>query len=257
MKLNDILNSLFGNHHPPKPPPAPAPQPKPTVCFTVPPDCAMQVSKVVKQFDLVARSYNVPIWAPQSAADHLHDWGVMLAHADLQSASLELLAADKTVLYELKIHFQGEKVKPGLIDSAKGVELPVLNRAAVAGHRLIVSRNGREATYRHLLTIQWSPAETLRKRPGDSFASEHAAKITGGRQTAEVHVSAEARQRVVVTQTGDAGFAFGDVPAKGWKGVFLHRKFAPPGFQFRLGQQLLAVCVQTPRGLQARAIQPA
>jgi hypothetical protein len=256
MKLNDILNNLFGNNPPPKQPPAPAAQPKPTVGFTVPPDCAMQVSKVVKQFDLVARSYNLPIWAPQSAADHLHDWGVMLAHGDLQSASLQLLAADKSILYELSIRFEGQKPKLGLVDSANGVELPVLDRAAVVGHRLMIQQNGREAVYRHLLRMTWRPAEALRKRPGDTFASEHARKITGGRQTANVHVGAEARQRLVVTQTGEAGYAFGEVPAKGWKGIFLHRKFAPPGFQFRIGQQLLAVCVQTPRGLQARAIQP-
>jgi hypothetical protein len=254
MKLNEIIGSIFGNNPPPNPPPAP--QPKPTPGFTIPADCSLQVKKVVSQFDLVARSYNLPIWAPQTAADHQHDWGVMLAHSDLQSASLELLAADKTVLYELKIRFEGQKPKAGFIDSANGVELPVLDRASVAGHRLIIQQNGREATYRHLLRMTWSPAQTLRKRPGDTFVSEHARKITGGRQTANVHVSAEARQRLVVTQTGDSGYAFGDVPAKGWKGIFLHRKFAPPGFQFRIGQQLLAVCVQTPRGLQARAIQP-
>jgi hypothetical protein len=214
------------------------------------------VKKVVSQFDLVARSYNLPIWAPQTAADHQHDWSVMLAHGDLQSASLELLGADKTVLFEFKIRFEGQKPKAPLIDSAAGLELPVLDRAAVAGHRLIIQQNGREAAYRHLLKMTWSPAQTLHKRPGDTFASEHARKITGGRQTANVHISAEARQRLVVTQTGDNGYAFGDVPSKGWKGIFLHRKFAPPGFQFRIGQQLLAVCVQTPRGLQARAIQP-
>lgn len=257
MKLSDIIDSLLGNSPPPTPPPAPAPQSKPTVGFRLPPDCAMQVRKVVNQFDLVARSYNLPIWAPhQGSADHLHDWGVMLAHGDLQSASLQVLATDKSILYELTIRFEGQKPTLGLVDRAGGVELPVLDRAAVAGHRLIIQQNGREALYRHLLRMTWSPAEALRKRPGDTFASEHARKITGGRQTASVHVGAEARQRLVVTQTGEAGFAFGEVPAKGWKGVFLHRKFAPPGFQFRIGQQLLAICVQTPRGLQARAIQP-
>ncbi len=253
MILNNILNGIFGDKPAPKPPATP---PKPTAGYAIPPNCWMQAKKVVSQFDTIGRSYNIPIWAPQTAADHQHDWGVMLAHGDLQSVRLELLAADKTVLFEFRVHFQGEKAKGGLIDSASGVELPLLDRAAVTGHRLIIQQNGRESVYRHLLRISWSPAPTLQKRPGDSFASEHARKITGGRQTASVHVTAEARQRLVVTQTGDGPYAFGEVPAR-FKGIFLHRKFAPPGFQFRMGQQLSAVLVQTPRGLQARAIQMA
>jgi len=254
MKLNDILNGIFGNN--PAPTPRPAPQPNPAAGYTIPANYCMQAKKVVSQFDTIGRSYYLPIWAPQTAADHQHDWGVMLAHGDLQSASLELLAGDKTVLFEFKVRFQGEKAKRGLIDSADGVELPVLDRATVAGHRLIIQQSGREPVYRHLLRMTWSPAQTLQKRRGDSFASEHARKITGGRQTANVHVTAEARQRLVVTQTGDGAYAFGEVPAR-FKGVFLHRKFAPPGFQFRIGQQISAVLVQTPKGLQARAIQMA
>ena len=255
MKLNDIFKKLFGNKPVPTPPPAPpVPQPKRDPNYTIPDDCLMQSKKVVSQFDTIGRSYNLPIWAPQSKEDHQHDWGVMLAHDDLQSVRLELLAADKTVLFEFKIEFARRKANGKFIDSANGVELPVLDRATVSGHRLIIQQSGRESVYRHLLRIGWSPAETLVKRRGNTFASEHARKITGGRQTAKVHVSAEARQRLVVTQTGDDGYAFGDVPAKGWKGVFLHLKFAPPGLQFRIGQQLTALLVQTPRGVQARAI---
>ncbi len=259
MKFTDILNRLFGDNPAPVGPPAPpVPQPKRDPNYTIPDDCLMQSKKVVSQLDLIGRSYGLPIWAPQSKEDHQHDWGVMLAHDDLQSVSLELIAADKTVPYWFKFHFARKKAKGRVIDSANGVELPVLfDHASVTSHRLIIQQRGRESVYRHLLKIGWGPAETLRKRRGNTFASEHASKITGGRQTAKIHVSAEARQRLVVTQTGNDGYAFGDVPARGWKGVFLHKKFAPPGLQFRIGQQITALLVQVPRGVQARAIQQA
>ena len=54
-----------------------------------------------------------------------------------------------------------------------------------------------------------------------------------------------------------ATYAFGRDLTLGLDGVFLLSKFAAPGLKFQPGLNLLAVVVQTPRGLQALAIQPA
>src|SRR5205809_486162 len=100
MKFSEILSRLLGgNPVPVRPPAPPVAQPKRHPNYTIPDDCWMQSKKVVSQLDTIGRSYNRHIWDPQGREDYQHDWGVMLAHDDLQSVSLELLAADKTVVF--------------------------------------------------------------------------------------------------------------------------------------------------------------
>jgi hypothetical protein len=214
----------------------------------------MSVKKVMSQFGTIARSYNLPLWSKEEKWKYQQDFAVMLAHEDLESVRLELLAQDNSVIFEFKIQFSFQSATRKLVDHSSGVELPIIYRQAVAKHRIVLQQHGKMDNYRHLLKINWGPAETLQKRPGDAFPSEHARKITGGRQAAGFHVSSEVRERLTVTQTGKGAFAFAEAAARGWRGIFLHRRFAPPGFQFRVGQQLTALLVQTPRGIQARAI---
>lgn len=221
---------------------------------TTPDEVQLSVKKVTSQFGTIARSYNLPLWSEDGKRNYEHDFAVMLTHGDLDSIRLELLAHDSSVLFEFKIQFSGHRAATKLLDHSSGVELPVINRHAVAKHRIVLQQHGKMESYRHLLKVNWGTAETLQKRPGDAFPSEHARKITGGRQEAGFHVSTEARERLTVTQTGNGAFAFAEAAAKGWRGIFLHRRFAPPGFQFRIGQRVTALLVQTPRGIQARAI---
>lgn len=224
----------------------------------IPDAVKLEVSKAIQQLAFVDRSYHLGLWSSDAAKeDWKHDLGLMRACDDLEYVCLELLAADHTVLCEFRLTFNGSARGARMTDSGQGIELPVLDRRLVAQGRCILQRHGRETQYKDLLKIRWSPAETLRKRAGDSYASEHAAKITGGRQDGTFHVAAEARHRLIVTQNGTQGYAFAKDLDLGADGIFLLPKFAPVGLQFQPGQQLTAVIVQTPRGFQARNIQAA
>ena len=216
----------------------------------------LAASKAIAQLAFIDRSYNLNIWPTEESLQiWTYDIGLMLEHQDLQHVRLELLDADRAVLFEYRIDFASEgKCRP-LRDTAQGIELPVFDRQRVADHRLVVQGHGRAALYRHLLKLKWDTVPTLPKRPGDTFVSEHAGKVTGGRQKGAFHVGDLARHRLVVTQVFPGrGYAFARDLDLGVDGVFLHAKFAPKGLRFRLGLSLQAVVVQTPRGLQARAI---
>ena len=68
----------------------------------------LDASKTVAAFDFILRSLaRQPAWAtPQLRENYEYDLAVMLKHGDLQTASLELLAADRTVLYRHRVQFQ-------------------------------------------------------------------------------------------------------------------------------------------------------
>jgi hypothetical protein len=249
MKFSSILNHFYGGQ-----PQSNGQCPNSEPVTHTPVAAEMSAKKVTSQFGTIGRSYDLPLWSKEEKQNYEHDFAVMLAHGDLESIRLELLAQDNSVLFEFKIQFPGQRVAKKLFDYSSGVELPVIDRQAVAKHRIVLQQHGKMDNYRYMLKVNWGPAETLHKRPGDAFPSEHARKITGGRQEAGFHVSSEVRERLTVTQTGNGAFAFAEAAARGWRGIFLHRRFAPQGFQFRIGQQVTALLVQTPRGIQARAI---
>lgn len=223
------------------------------------PNLAMlEASKALAALALADRTYALRVWSDAAhVAGYKHDLALMFAHEDLEHVRLELLAADNTVLAELRIIFAGSALGYQRdIDSGNGFEIPVLDRHRVVGHRIVVQRRGKDAGYRQWLQIAWGPAETLALRPGTAYTSQHQRRITGGRQNGTFHVASEDRHRLRVTQTGKKGFAFATDLNLGLERVFLHRAYAPSGLSFRYGQLLTAVVVQTPAGFQARAILP-
>ncbi|MBT5536761.1 hypothetical protein HOK31_27100 [Candidatus Poribacteria bacterium] len=223
----------------------------------------LEVTKALRQIAFVDRAYNLGVWSSdRDREDWEHDLALMRAHGDLTHVRIELLAGDNTVLFEFQIALDGERAersnaRRGVVDSAKGVELPILDTSHIATHRVVISHNARRGAYGHLLKRRWTKAATIRKRPGTTYESEHSRVITGDRQCAAFHVSDESRRSLVVTRSGGRGYAFGKDLDTGMDGVFLLDKFAPKGTAFRQGQRYTAVLVQTPRGIQARAIQPA
>ena len=226
--------------------------------MTIPENIKIEVSKAIEQLAFIDGSYNLGVWpTPDERAKWKHDLGVMHAHGDLQHVRLELVATDKTVLFEFKIKFGARRDGQRIVDSGNGIELPLIDRRKVASHRVIISQMGRDGMYKHLLCMNWSTAEPLRKRSGSSFDSEHARKITGGRQSARFYVDKNARHSVVVTQVGNKGYGFGKVLDNGIEGVFLHQRFALPSYKFKVGDRLTALLVQVPKGIQARDIRPA
>jgi len=158
------------------------------------------------------------------------------------------------VLFEFKVTFSGVASAGRSMDSAKGVEVPLLDRRLVADRRLIVQRHQQEGRYKHLLKMNWGPAATLQKSAGSTYASEHAASITKGRQAARFHVSDAARHQLVVTQIGTRGFFFAKDLDLDRDGVFVLAKHLPPAFDVRVGARFTALVIATPRGLQARSM---
>jgi len=224
--------------------------------MTIDKSIQLEVSKAVEQLAFVDRSYGLRVWPnEESKQAWKHDLGLMRAFGDLDHVRLELLAADKSVLCEFRINFNGKPNGQGIVDHADGVELPLLHRHQIADSRVIVQHRERNGQYRHLLHLKWATAETLRRRPGAAYDSEHASKITGGRQTGRFHVGNEARHNLVITHAGRRNYAFARDLDLRVNGVFLHRTHAPAGVQFQPGMRITAVVVQTPLGFQARNIQ--
>ena len=223
--------------------------------ITISSDITLQVSKALRQLYRADEAYGLNLWPTEAEkAEWQHDLSLMLAHGDLKAVNLRVLAKDGSVPFAFKLAFTGHTSKVGA-DSAQGVELPMLPPSLIAGGEALVTRCGKEENYRPLLKGRWSKAAPRQMRPGADIASEHASRITGGRLVGKLHVADEARQRLVVTQVGERGFAFGQ--AGEFTGIFLHVKYAPNGLAFHLGDRLSAVVIQTPRGLQARDIRMA
>src|ERR1051325_65175 len=82
----------------------------------------MNAKKVTSQFGTIARSYNLHLWYKNERRNYEHDFAVMLAHEDLESIRLELLAKDNSILFEFKIQFSGQRAAKNLVDHSSGVE---------------------------------------------------------------------------------------------------------------------------------------
>jgi cold shock CspA family protein len=223
-----------------------------------------QSSKALEQVAFALESYDLKGWkSPRHKRKCKHDLAVMLMHDDLDEVKLELIGSGDAVLTGFSIRFEEEPGQEDHFDPAEGIELPLVDREKVARHRLIVSRSGREGEYEQFLKLSWSSAEKLQKRSGSTYESEHARKITGGRQSGAFHVGDGERHRLTVTQSGTKGYAFARDHDLGQEGIFLHREYVEEGAPvgngraFEEGERLTAIVVQTPKGLQGRSIRPA
>ena len=152
--------------------------------MNLPDHIRVSVQKVLSQLATIARSYNLVLWKrPEERNLWEHDLGVMLAWDDLTLVALQLASADNTMLFEFAVRFNGSHVNAARDDTAAGVELPVQDRRKVAYHRMIVRHGSRFQEYRHLLRGNWGRADQLANATCDEYESEHARRITGGRQS--------------------------------------------------------------------------
>jgi len=219
----------------------------------------LEISKVKAQVQFTDRAFGLGIWASKEDWEKwAHDLELMRYHGDLSYFALELLDAKQRILFCFRINFGKQDRGGSLVDSGAGIELPMLDRGLVRTHRLIVHQNGKTHLYRHLLALRWSDAETLARTNGGSYESEHARKITGGRQSGKFFVGDEARRLLMVTQSGHLDYVFAkaigrpEVP-----NVFIHRKWVQSGVALHPGARLSAFLIATPRGVQARGVQAA
>lgn len=255
MNIQDIpewFKALFSGNQPP----TPVPQPKPT--FAPAAHVKAEVKEAIHTLALADRAYGLGIWAtPEEKEKWLNDLGVFLAFDNLESVSLQLLGADKTLVAEVKISF-GQRANGKSAGAPHGKEVPVIDRKLVAGHRVIVQhKNGNSGQYQHLLRMNWSSAETLRRRNGDEFDTAQARR-TSGRQAGQIFLSKDSRHELVVTRPiGNKGFGFASCPQLKLEGIFLHERYLRGVRELKLGQRVTAQIIQLPDGLQAREVRAA
>jgi len=218
----------------------------------------IEASKLVQQFAFIDRSLNLGIYrSSQAIEDQKHDLSLMIAFHDLAWAKLELIDHQERVFSAFKVELDGEPTGQRVPDPGEGVELSLLDRKQLARHRVVIQRRNRVFDYRHLLAEHWEPAKTLSNRVGDTYRSDHARRISGGRHKGEFFTSADQRQRLLVTQTGNRGYAFGKTLDNRFHGIFLHEREMSAGARKpRCGDHVTALLVQTKRGIQARSIRP-
>ena len=217
---------------------------------------ALAVSKALRQLEFIARSYAL-VLCDANMDDLKADMETMLRFDDLSSIRLELLGRDGLVLFEFKLHFNAGTGSNGkIIDTGNGIELPVLDRALVAGKRLILQRNGRESTYKTMLRLNWGDAPNIAKSGGAEYQSDHAARISGGRQAAKFFVTDAARHRFIVTHSGPK-YGFAKDLTNALDGIFILPKQMPAELAFQTGTHFTGVLVQTPKGMQVRSVRPA
>ena len=249
LQLPEWLKSLLTDN----PSPTPAPTPRPP--FVIPERAKSEAREAIHTLQLVDTSYGLGIWpTPEEKEKWLNDIAVFLAFDNLNSISLELLGADKTVVAEVKINF-GQHANGKTARVPKGKEVPLIDRKLVAAHRVLVQwKQASPEQYRHLLRMNWRTAETLRRRHGDEFANNQARK-TDGRQTGSIFASKDSRHTLVVTRPiGSKGFGFADCPDLKLTGVLLHIRHLRGVSGLRLGQRVTAQIVQLPQGIQAREV---
>lgn len=215
----------------------------------------LEVSKAMAQVEFIDRAYSLKLWTSRAVARQwAHDLELMRHFDDMRGITLELTDSGNCVLFAFHIEFD-QQAGGRLVDSGTGVELPMLDRGRVRGHRLIIQHEGGMERYRHLLAMKWADAPTLHRTRGTSYESEHARKITGGRQSGSFFVDNHERRLVVVTQVGSLDYVFAkSIGRPEVQNVFIHRKWAAPGVDLKAGVRLSALLVVTPRGVQARDV---
>ena len=215
----------------------------------------LDAQKTIRAFDFILKSFGQrPAWStPEKMDDYIHDLSVMLDEGDLQAASLELVGVNRTVLYRHRIAFRRAEGR-NVVDTARGVELPVIPADRIARYRMLISPVSRLAVYRHRLRCGWENAERLADRPGSRFASEHTQRVNGGRMTGQVFVSEEARRTARIITVSPAGdYAFARDPAFPVD-VYLHRSQCDGPMVFQVSTQVSFIAIQSPRGIQGRSI---
>lgn len=251
-----LLCELFQELFNPPPPPQPSPANPPVRRATTPPEPpalptpeqARRVRKAIEAMQLIDRSYALNLHTAGQAGwdDFTHDVTLMLANADLVGIHLRVYREGGAVIYQHAIEF-GTTANPGAPNHSAGLELPVIAPAMISGSDLIVvRRSDHMARYKKMLKLTWTAATTRQLDHGATLATEHGRSMG---HDARFTVTNRARVQLIVHRVGARGYAFAEDP--NGHSVFVYA----PTQQLRPGQTLSAILVQTPKGLQARAIQ--
>jgi cold shock CspA family protein len=229
--------------------------------FQVPQAVREQVEKAVHALEFVARRLNRRLFSSAAErANVLHDLQVIRTFNNLKSVTVEYLGANRHVVFDHTIEFSPNANGNGrCVDAGRGIELPLLPPSLIVEHLFSISwcdRSQRDLL-KHLLNVPWSNKEEHPKARGTTIRSVHHEKITGGNNTARLHVTDLARHFGRISYVAEGrGFAFANDEVLG-QTVWCHVSHAPTGFRFRVGDRVSFVVVDVPKGLQARDIRSA
>lgn len=221
----------------------------------------VQIEKAIRALEFVAGRMGRRLFSSQDErAKWIHDLELIRRLSNLKTVTAEYIGSDKAVVFEHEIAFSPNGHAKGMmVDSGGGVELPVFPLDLIKAHRLVMVEHDRSqrSLYQHLLMVQWTTVECLKKAKGTSVPSVHHEKITGGNNSGSIFVCDLARHWGRITHVADGrGFAFAKDETLG-RSVWLHVSHAPKGFVFREGARVSYVVVDVPKGLQGRDIQSA
>ncbi|MEI7833483.1 MAG: hypothetical protein WCJ56_09845, partial [bacterium] len=146
--------------------------------YSIPTDAQpnqLQVSKAVANMKLIVTSYGLDRgqWNKDYVDKMIHDIAVMRVYGDAQSIQVEVFDSKSTIMYQHVERFTGTNARQ--VDSAAGLEIPVLPRQLLNSYRMVVAPGARDA-YRHRLLLTWSIAENRPLANGSTFASDHVAR---------------------------------------------------------------------------------
>jgi cold shock CspA family protein len=222
----------------------------------------LQVAKAIGSLDFVAKKMNRRLFSSREQwANVVHDMEVLRMVGNLRSVTAEFLGGNGSVVLAQTIEFSLNGNGNGhgkLIDSACGVEVPIIPPGLIVNHEFSISWNDRSQheLVRHLLKNSWCDKPETTKAKGTEIPLKHHEKITGGQNGGKIFVSDMARHfgRVMYVAEG-RGFAFALDETLG-KSVWLHISHVARrnGFAFKKGARVSFVVVDVPAGLQGRDI---
>jgi cold shock CspA family protein len=215
-------------------------------------DANLLAQKLTRELYRIAQAYGKR--HPFSFDDMVHDLTVMLECDGLNEVSLKFHRPDsrREVLaeYDYTLHAGALRF---YVDDAQGLSVVPLPPPFEMG--LVVNRDTKDGAYEHRLRLNWHSAPDYSWRRGFEHQDGNTTRRTGGRASKRVYVDDGLRRK------GNVKFylparRYGFITGSDGVDVFFHASNLQ-GFQPRQGQNVTYLPLVTPRGVQAKDVQPA
>jgi len=212
---------------------------------------SLLAQKVCRELYRIAQAYGKE--HPFRFEDLVHDLTVMLEWDGLNAVSLKFYRSngyrDVLVEYDYALHAGNPRFH---LDDAQGLGIVPLTPPFEMG--LVVNRDSRSGAYDGQLRLNWGDAPVYSQNSGFRHQDGNTTQRTGGRASKQVFMDNSLRRRGRVKfylPDKQYGFILGTDGVD----VFFHANNVR-GFQPRKGQQVTYLPLATPRGVQAKDVQP-
>ena len=208
--------------------------------------------KVVRELFRIAQAYGQQY--PYGFDDLNHDIALMLETDSLSFVSLKFHRpnARHEVLVEYTYAFHAGQLRFHL-DDAQGLSIVPL--APPIEMALVVQRTGGTSAPREPFRLNWGAAPEYRRERGFEHCDGNTTQRTGGRASKQVFIGDDLRRRGQVKHYWPEK-QYGFITGQDGVDVFFHASNLT-GFQPRRGQAVTYLPLVTPRGIQAKDVQPA